>query len=284
MTEIPEHLLKRSKAAKAGKTGGDSGAGDSVEAVESAAPAAAAAAAPAVPAADLPNLDPEPVAAKPEPIYVTASKARRRIPAWALPVIVALPIWAISFAGTMQQPDVEDPLFVESELFYSTAGCAGCHGAGGGGGTGYALSDGEVLATFPDPVDHMVHVARGSAAIQGEQYGAERADGFRISGSRGQMPAQDGIINQNELELIVFHERATLSGEDTTTPGYDEWMEHMREAFEGGDETPIDLELLLACADPAITPGASGVGSDDEDKPCPGPHAEEEGEEAALGG
>lgn len=95
-------------------------------------------------------------------------------------------------------------------------------------------------------------------------------------------------MTQVELEMVVFHERATLSEEDTATiPGYEEWMDHMREAYEAGDTTPIDLDFLLACANPEITPEATGAGSDDEDQPCPGPQPEEEGEgdpaEAALG-
>ena len=291
MTEIPEHLLKRSKSAKAAATGGDAGDAGDAPAEESSGAAApvAAAATPAVPTESLPNLDPEPEPLPPEPAYVTASKARRRIPVWALPVVAALPIWAISFGGTMQQPETEDPLLIEGALFYNEAGCAGCHGGGGGGGSGYALSDGEVLETFPAVIDQMAHVARGSAAIAGQPYGAERSDGVRISGERGQMPAQDGQISLVELEMIIFHERAILSGEDTSQPGYEEWMEHMREAYEAGDETEIDLELLLACSDPAITPGAGPPPPLDEDgkSPCPGPagFAEAEGEgEAAAGG
>lgn len=293
MTEIPEHLLKRSKSAKAAAGGGDSGDGGDGASTSpeggdaSSAPVAAAAATPAVPTESLPNLDPEPEPAPPEPAFVMASKARRRIPVWALPVVAALPIWAISYGGTMQQPETEDPLLIEGALFYNEAGCAGCHGGSGGGGSGYALSGGEVLETFPSAIDHMAHVARGSAAIAGEQYGAERGDGFRVSGDRGQMPAQDGQIPLVELEMIIFHERAILSEEDTSQPGYEEWMEHMREAYEAGDETEIDLELLLACADPAITPGAGPLPETDEDgkSPCPGPaaFAAAEGDEAAAG-
>jgi hypothetical protein len=286
LSEIPEHLLKRSRSAKAGKSGGDAGADDAAPlAASSASPAAAAApAAPSVPTAALPNLDPEPVPAKPDPHYVVAAKARRRVPVWALPVVAALPIWAIAYAGTLQKPPVEDPLLIEGALFYNQKGCAGCHGAGGGGGTGYPLADGSVLETFPDPIDQMVHVARGSEAINGQQYGAERADGRREAGARGKgaMPAQEKQLTQVQLEMAIFHERAILSGEETTTPGYEEWMDHMREAFEKNDTTKIDLELLLACADPAITPGATGVGSDDKKKPCPGPQPPTE--EAALGG
>jgi hypothetical protein len=283
LTEIPEHLLKRSKAAKAAKTGEDAGAGDAAAADSGAeagaAPVAAAAAAPAVAPESLPNLDPVPEPPTPEPHYVTASKARKRIPVWALPVVAALPVWALTYAGTMQQPEQEDPVLTESAALYSTAGCAGCHGGTGGGGTGYALAGGEVLTTFPSPIDQMVHVARGSAAIQGETYGA---DGRRVAGQLGEMPAQAGQLSQVELELVVFHERATLSGEDTSGAGYQEWIEHMREAAESGDATEINLELLLACADPAVTPGATGAGAPDGEE-CPGPPAEG-GEEAALGG
>ena len=282
MTEIPEHLLKRSKSAKSGKTGGDAGTDDAPASEASAAPVAAAAATPAVPAENLPNLDPEPIPAPPEPTYVTASKARKRIPVWALPVVAVLPVWAYTFAGTMQAPPAEDPLFEEGALFYADAGCSGCHGGTGGGGSGYPLANGSVLETFPDPIDQMVHVARGSAEIQGEGYGAERADGRRVAGALSEMPAQLDTLTLVELEMVVFHERAVLSGEDTSAAAYQEWMEHMRETFEAGTEEEIDLELLLACANPEITPGATGEGSTDEAHPCPGPHAE--GEEAALGG
>jgi len=290
LTEIPEHLLKRSKSAKAAATGGDPGdGGDAPAESAAAAPVAASATAPAVPTESLPNLDPEPEPLPPEPAYVTASKARKRIPVWALPMVAAIPIWAIAFGGTMQEPETEDPLLVEGALFYNEAGCAGCHGAGGGGGSGYPLADGDVLETFPSVIDHIAHVARGSGPITGEQYGAERNDGVRVAGERGNMPAQDGQIPLVELEMIVFHERAILSGEDTETPGYEAWMEHMREAYEAGDETEIDLELLLQCADPAITPGAGPPPPPDSDgeSPCPGPaaFAAAEGEgEAAAGG
>ena len=284
MTEIPEHLLKRSKAAKSGKSGDADGAAGTSEA--SSAPVASQPATPAAaaPAANLPNLDPPPPPAKPVPAYVEAARSRKRIPVWVLPVIAALPVWALSYAGTMQQPETEDILFVDAALIYGS--CSGCHGAAGGGGVGYALTDGEVLQTFPNAIDQMVHVARGSDAIAGEEYGAVRADGTRrVSGARGRgpMPAQLNSLSQVELEVVIFHERAILSGEDTSSTGYQEWMEHMRETLEGPEATaPIDLDFLLACADPAITPGATGVGSDDpENRPCPGPVEEATAEQAA---
>jgi mono/diheme cytochrome c family protein len=285
LTEIPEHLLKRSKAAKSGKSG-DAG-GDAAPAESGSTPVAAEAAAPApAPAADLPNLDSPPPPPKPVPAYVQAALSRRRIPVWVLPVIVALPVWALSYAGTMQQPETEDILLVDGAAVYGS--CSGCHGGAGGGGVGYPLSDGEVLQTFPDPIDQMAHVARGSDAIAGQEYGAARADGSRrVAGGRGRgpMPAQLSTLSQAELEAVIFHERAILSGEDTASPAYQEWMDHIREALEGPNaEDPIDLDFLLACANPDITPGATGEGSDDpENRPCPGPAPEEDGAEQAAG-
>ena len=271
MTEIPEHLLKRSKAAKSGKSG-DSAAEPEAASTPVAAEAAAAPA--AVPAANLPNLDPEPEPPKPVPSFVAAALSRKRIPVWVLPVIAALPVWAFSFAGTMQQPETEDELLVEAAALYGS--CAGCHGGNGGGGVGYQLSGGEVLLTFPEPIDMLAHVARGSVAILGEEYGAPRPNGTHVAGARGRgpMPAQLASLTQLELELVVYHERAILSEEDTSSPEYQAWIEHMREGIEAGDAEPIDLDLLLACANPEWTPGATGEGSPDpEGAPCPGPPA-----------
>ncbi len=283
MTEIPEHLLKRSKAAKSGKSGDGGDGGSSESSTPVAAQSEVAAAAPAAPAANLPNLDPPPPPPKPVPAYVQAAQARKRIPIWVLPVIAALPIWALSFAGTMQQPETEDILLVDAELVYGS--CAGCHGGNGGGGVGYAFTDGEVLATFPDPIDHMAHVARGSDAIAGQEYGdPNRAGGARVSSARGLMPGQLESLSAIELEIVVFHERAILSGEDTSSPEYQEWMEHMREVIEseGLDNGEIDLDLLLACANPEYTPGATGEGAPDGAE-CPGPKSGEGADEAAAG-
>lgn len=285
MTEIPEHLLKRSRAAK-GKGDGDSAPSESTAvspaAEADAAPATTGPAAIAAAAAAIPADKPAPEA-PPEPHYIAAAKKRKKIPTWALPLVAAVPLWAISFAGTMQQPEVEDPLFIAAEETYLIdGGCSGCHGAGGGGGIGYSFSDGSLLETFPDPVDQMVHIARGSSAIQGEEYGGDRANGRRQAGATGaQMPAFESTLDMVHLELVVFHERAILSGEDTSAPEYQEWMSHMREEYEAGVSETIDLEFLLQCASPEYTPGATGEGSDDEDHPCPGPQPADE--EVAAG-
>lgn len=193
-----------------------------------------------------------------------------------MPVVVALPLWAWAFAGTMQQPDREDPLLTEAAALFTEKGCAGCHGATGGGGTGYQLNGGEALATFPNVIDQMVHVARGSDAIRGTVYGdPNREGGARVAGDLGQMPSQaDAGLTQLELELVVFHERTVLSGEDTSSEEYSLYIETLRERIEAGDEHEIDLEALLACANPDFTDGATGS-ADPED--CTGPGAAEPG-------
>lgn len=268
MTEIPEHLLKRSRAAKGSKAGSDD-AGSATTASSAVTPAGTAPAPTGTPAiaaaaAAIPK-DKEPAPATPEPHYVQSARKRNKIPMWALPLVAGLPIWAISFAGTMQQAPVEDLLFIDAAEAY--VGCASCHGASGGGGVGYQLSDGSVLETFPQPIDQMVHVARGSSAIGGEAYGATRADGQRVAGELGVMPAHVGTYSLLELELVVFHERAILSDEDTTSDAYLEWMDDMRERIESGEEAHIEVDDLLACADPAVTPGGGGQSGED----CAGP-------------
>lgn len=295
MTEIPEHLLKRSRAAKGTpETSGD--AGSAVEATSAAAaPAASGPPAIAAAAAAIPK-DAEPAPEPDLPHYIVAAKKRKKLPFWSFLLVAALPLWAVSFAGTMQQPAVEDPLFQEAELAYlQTGGCSGCHGAGGGGGIGYKFSEGEVIKTFLEPIDMMAHIARGSTAINDDQYGdPDREGGAHVAGARNQgaMPAMLGVLSMAELELVVFHERAILGGEDTSSEAYQEWIEHLRHAAEEGGGTKTtqeDLDLILTCANPTFTPGGGGQPQLDEDgdgeSDCPGPHGSVLGddEEVAAG-
>ena len=286
MTEIPEHLLKRSKARKGGAAD-DSGpvASGAVEAAgsgaapPSAGPASLVAAAAAIPA------DKPAAARPPDPAYIVAAKARKKMPLWAMGLVACVPLWALSYAGTMQQPEVEDLLYIDAaEVYVATGGCAGCHGAAGGGAQGYAFTAGEIIASFPDPVDQMVHVARGSAAIAGEPYGSpDRPGGQRIAGAKGSgaMPGQATGLTQLVLELAIFHERIVLGGDDPLSPENVAWIESLRERIEAGEETAVDLELLLSCADPTMTPGANPDTNPDR-ADCPGGEAPE-GEESAAG-
>lgn len=276
MTEIPEHLLKRSRAAKGTPEPSGDAAGSAVEATAAAGAAPASSGPPAIAAAAaaIPK-DPEPAPEPDLPHYIVAANKRKKLPFWSFLLVAALPLWAISFAGTMQQPETEDPLFEEAELAYTaTGGCAGCHGAAGGGGVGYRFTDGEIIKTFPEPIDMMAHVARGSAAILGQQYGdPNREGGAHVSGARnsGAMPAMAGVLTMAELELVVFHERVVLGGEDTESEIYQEWIEHLREVAEEGGGSPItpeEVDLILSCSNPAFTPGGGG---EFDPEICPGP-------------
>jgi len=204
LTEIPEHLLKRAQAAKAKASGeeADTGSGD-------AAAAPAAASAPAAPAAPS---TPAPVAeAAPAPVapYVAAAHARRKIPWWAAGTLMLLPIWAIAYVGTLERPPkpVTGVLATGSHVF--EARCASCHGAAGEGGSGYALADGEVLATFPTAAAQIMWVATGSDGVGlGNPYG-DPARGRIVDGG---MPAWGDVLTTEEIIGVVLHERARLSG------------------------------------------------------------------------
>src|SRR4051812_39175946 len=100
MTEVPEHLLARSRARREAAglatpgTAAPETAGGAVE------PAGASSAAPATRA---PATSPAPAPApppppRPDPPYVQAYKERKKIPFWALPALIALPFWAFIYA------------------------------------------------------------------------------------------------------------------------------------------------------------------------------------------
>ena len=213
MTEIPEHLLERSKARRAalgllkdGETASTTTpvkAGDDADApVAAAAPAARAAAAPA------------PVVVKaPEPVphYVAAALARKKIPVWVAPVLLFLPIWMILYVGTLERPPAATTgLLAEGATTYDK--CASCHGAGGGGGLGRQLNNGEVLATFPNAADHVWWVVNGSEGVGiGNPYGnPDRPGGQRIAA--GAMASWASTLSAKDLLAVVYYERIRLGG------------------------------------------------------------------------
>jgi mono/diheme cytochrome c family protein len=208
VTEVPEHLLQRSKAARqraagGGGEGGDAsaGAGAASTAVE---PAAGSEVAPAA-AAAVPVV-PE----KPVPPYVAAALRRPKIPKYALTVLAALPVWALVYAGSMVTSAPSDPLFEEGQRVY-VAQCSGCHGAGGGGGTGRPLN--EVVSVFPTNEDHIAWIENGSPAA-GTPYG-DPAVG-RISGSGGfttPMPGFKDTLSAEQIAAVAYYERVEFGGE-----------------------------------------------------------------------
>lgn len=217
MTEIPEHLLQRTRSRRQalglpvgeGDAGGGAAAAPAAGgavAVPSASAAAALPKGPVAPASPVPAPQQAP---KPVPHYVQAYNSRRKIPIWAMPALLALPLWAVLYAGTLTDPPTtEVTLLIEGSEVYA-ANCASCHGGGGAGGVGPAISDGAVLATFPDPVEHVKWIITGSAGAEGGVYGANATP------SVGGMPAFAASLSLEEIVAVVLHERETQSGETT---------------------------------------------------------------------
>lgn len=137
-----------------------------------------------------------------------APPRKQRVPAWALPVLVALPLWAVLYGGAFGERAAEEGGVLETgAAVYRGQGCSGCHGPTGGGGVGPSM-DG-VEATFPDFADHVAWIRSGSAAFRGQPYGATG----KIA--TGGMP---GFPNLSEEEVIAVtcYERITLGGGEMT--------------------------------------------------------------------
>jgi mono/diheme cytochrome c family protein len=209
VTEIPEHLLKRSKERRAAIGGEEAPAADAApasEAVESAeTPAAAAPAVPAAAAVEAAPPPPPPV--RPE---VAAALRRRKIPYWAMPVLAALPLWAYVYQATLEPPPASEagPVALGERVY---GGCASCHGASGGGGVGPALDT--VLEVWPDYRDHMMWVKLGDPGWPADTYGANgKAKG---SGMPGHAQLTDA-----ELAQVVLYERFAFGDLDPTSEEY----------------------------------------------------------------
>ena len=253
MTEIPEHLLKRSRDRRAalGLGGGDEGGADEST---PATPAPAAGSAPAAPAATAPAgraAPPAPAAPpppKPDSPVVAAHKRRKRVPFWAMAALGVLPVWAFMYARALtEQPEVvAGPLGIGSEVY---GNCSSCHGGAGGGGAGYPFTGGSVLQTFPHIEDQLRYVYFGTAEynLAGvEIYGnPEREGGPHVTGAFGVMPGWRGSLTDEEILSVVCHERYTLGGADPAgdyADEYETWCSESSPVF-------ADLEAGGALAD-----------------------------------
>jgi mono/diheme cytochrome c family protein len=206
VTEIPEHLLKRSKERRAAIGGedapdaGDAAAGQEAAPAEPAATPATTAAAP--PAETTPPPAPEPEPVRPE---VAAYQNRRRIPYWAMPVLAFLPLWAYMYQATLEPPPAGEtgPMAVGEEAYNS---CAACHAASGGGTGSFPALD-AVAETFPDFRDHLMWVRVGSQGWPGDTYGATDET------KNGGMPAHNaGVLSAEDLAAVVLYERVQFGG------------------------------------------------------------------------
>lgn len=220
MTEVPDHLLARSRARRAAlglggdgggdappPSGGDAGPGTEVEPAATAAPAKAAAVTPA-----------EAAPAPPEPLppYVEAAIRRKRVPYWVMPVLAFMPVWAVLYAQSLTPPETKEKSQLDLGAEVYAAKCSSCHGGAGGGGVGRKLSDGEVVKTFPNIEQQMQFIAVGTAGHEGQPYGdPNREGGAHVGGTFGnaKMPAFGESLKPEELLAVARHERETLGGE-----------------------------------------------------------------------
>lgn len=248
MTEIPEHLLNRSKARRAGASGESTG--ESTPATST--PATTAAATPAKSAEA-----PKPKAVVPDPAYVVAAKTRRKIPFWAMAGLATLPVWAFLYlvAITPAEKAVAGPLAIGTEQY---AGCAGCHGAAGAGGAGRVLYQGEVMKTFPHIEDMLNFVYTGSQKYQAaglKVYGdPEREGGAHapLSYNGNPMPQQGemagGGLTEAQILGVVCHVRYDLSGADPASEEwameYETWCSPESPIFKGLEDGSTSFETI----------------------------------------
>jgi mono/diheme cytochrome c family protein len=255
VTEIPEHLLKRSKAAKA-KASGDAAAGDDAAAAP-AGTSPAVAPKPVVAAAPKAAVEPAgPTPPPPDTPVVAAYKRRRKIPVWAMMTLSILPLWAFMYvrALTPQAKEVAGPLGSGAKTY---AVCASCHGGAGEGGVGYQFSQGEVLKTFPHIEDQLRFVYAGSAAYKAagvQIYGnPDRPGGPHQTEARGVMPQQGakygGGLTEAEILGVVCHERYTISGADPAgayQAEYEKWCSPESPIYAGLESGSLTFDNLAA--------------------------------------
>jgi mono/diheme cytochrome c family protein len=222
LTEIPEHLLQRSRERRKAlgllSEGGEGG--------ESAPAPAPARSEPAAGPGRGPGTEVEPAAAPAAPAVVEEAPAvvfeppprgphKVKVPVWVMPVLVALPLWAFLYPGAFgnhKKAVVVDPLTVGQQA-YASAGCSGCHGAGGEGGVGPALHGGQSKLTFPNIADQINWVKNGSQSLkQGTPYGDPgRAGGQRVvKEASGDMPGFASTLSPTQIEDVVLYEREKL--------------------------------------------------------------------------
>ncbi len=285
MTEIPEHLLKRSRERRSAIGKGDDAAGGDAGAAETPStttPATTSSSAPATtssaPAGPAPRgAAPEPAAPpppEPEPVYVQAEKQRKKIPFWAMATLSLMPVWAFMYVRAVTEPPevVEGPLGIGGEVYNS---CASCHGAAGGGGVGYAFDGQAVLETFPrieDQIRYVYYGTEGYNAADVEIYGnPDRPGGPHLTGGLGVMPAFAGQLTPYEIIGVVCHERYTLGGADPTSEEwaaeYETWCSQDAPVFaavQGGEydytspDAPMFGEVEIMPVGPVPVPGSAG--------------------------
>lgn len=249
MTEIPEHLLQRSKSRRQAlglpASDGDAAPSASAPAVAGGGAGATSGGAalskgPVAPAGGIEAAKP---VAKPTPHYIAAYERRRRVPIWAMPAVFGLPLWGVIYAGTLSPPPSNNlTLIEEGAVVY--ASCAACHGATGGGAVGPQLSGGKVGETFSNPIDHVRWIISGSSGHVGSTYGDTKKP------KKGGMPAFGATLSLEEIVSVVRHERETQSGikfeeEATKWAELEKVPEEFPKIFKDKKAAAAEVELLL---------------------------------------
>jgi len=245
VTEIPEHLLKRSQARKAG---GDAAAASAPATTPATTPAAGESAVPAMPAPKAPAVPAGPPPPKPDIPVVAAYKARKKIPVWAMVTLSILPLWAFMYILALRPRPVtaEGPLGIGAGVYGGSGNCAGCHGAAGAGvaGGAYGFVDGDAMLTFPHIEDQIRWVALGTQAysasgitIAGDP---NRVGGPHITGANGIMPARGGAeLTDAEVLAVVCDERYALGGVAEEGEEFELWC---------SEESPVWVALETSAA------------------------------------
>jgi len=219
MTQVPEYLLQRSRERRAALGLPPSAGGEApppaapAEGGEAAAPPAPAAAEAPVPAAAAAAAA-APAVAEPEPAPYFEPPARRSgIPAWVVPVLALLPIWAFAYLGALNPPSTAAPILtpIQAGAQVFAQNCSPCHGAQGEGGVGPKLAGGEAKLTFPNQADQINWVDTGSISkAKGTPYGDPNRPGGQHVVHVAGMPAFKGTLTDTQIQDVVMFERDGL--------------------------------------------------------------------------
>jgi mono/diheme cytochrome c family protein len=223
MAQVPDYLLERSRERRAAlglpPFGSPAGAapaapaegaeGADAEGAAAPAPVPAAAAAPVPAAAEAAVALPEQPPAPPVPL----PQARSGIPAWVVPVLAILPVWAFAYVGALNPPSTAAPVLTPIQLGAQVfaKNCSPCHGAQGEGGVGPKLAGGEAKLTFPNVADHITWVDTGSISkAKGTPYGDPKRPGGQHTVKVAGMPPFKGTLTDAQIQAVVTFERDGL--------------------------------------------------------------------------
>ncbi len=233
MTEIPEHLLKRSRERRASLSGDESASADPAGSPATPAtttPATPAAAATPTPARAATPAKPAAPVVKPDPPYVAAAKQRHKIPWWAMSTLALMPLILFMYVRglTPQEAQAEGPTAAGAEIYASA--CASCHSADGSGGAGRPINNGDLQLTFPQIEWQLNFVYTGSQPHDGQPYGDPNREGgphIGLQFNGAAMPQQgelaQGALTDAEILAVVCHERFDLPG--APAPTDEAWAE-----------------------------------------------------------